>query len=66
MAHSENLHAKSCSFDYSLQTRVNINCAIFPERKKKKKSHVILKNSHRSLHFTNCEIKKSMKWIIKY
>lgn len=37
MAHSENLHAESCSFDYLLQTRVNINCAIYPEQKKKKK-----------------------------
>lgn len=54
MAHSENLHAESYSFDYLLQTRVNINCAIYPEQKKKKE---ILKNSHRSLRFMNCGIK---------
>lgn len=38
MVHSENLHAESCSFDYLLQTRVNINCAIYPEQKKKKRN----------------------------
>lgn len=43
------LHAESCSFDYSLQTRVNINYAIYPERKIKKKK----KKSRNSQKFTS-------------